>query len=84
MADVVIYSTQTCTYCHRAKQLLEMKKIPYTEIMIDEDDQKKEEMIKKSGRRTVPQLFIKGVSIGGCDDLYELDRTGKLDEMLAR
>lgn len=84
MADVVIYSTQTCVYCRRAKQLLEMKKIPYTEIMIDEDDQKREEMIEKSGRRTVPQLFIKGVSVGGCDDLYELDRTGKLDKLLAK
>jgi len=82
MAQVVIYSTNTCVACRRAKQLLNMKGVPFTEIMVDEDEAQREEMIKRSGRKTVPQLFINGVSIGGSTDLYELERTGELDKLL--
>lgn len=76
---VIIYSTQYCGYCQRAKQLLDRKKIPYTEIDVTNDTALREKMEVESGRRTVPQIFIDGKHIGGCDDLYELDKDGGLD-----
>lgn len=82
MAQVTIYTTKVCPYCVRAKQLLERKGIEYQEISA-EDEAVRETMITKAGgRRTVPQIFINNHHVGGCDDLYALDKAGKLDGML--
>ncbi len=82
MRRVVVYSTQVCPYCERAKQLLQRKNVAFQEIKVDTDHQAREEMIERSGRRTVPQIFIDEHHVGGCDDLYALDHAGKLDELL--
>jgi glutaredoxin 3 len=82
MSDVVIYTTKVCPYCVRAKALLDRKGVEYQEISA-EDEAVREAMITKAGgRRTVPQIFINGQHIGGCDDLYALDKEGKLQPML--
>ncbi len=82
MSKIVVYSKEVCPYCVRAKALLTRKGVVFTEIKIT-DEQKKEEMIKKSGgRMTVPQIFINEKHIGGCDDLYALEAEGKLDALL--
>lgn len=77
-----MYSTSYCPYCIRAKQLLDSKGIYYQEIRVDENPEKKAEMIAKSGRQTVPQIFINEQSIGGCDDLYALESQGQLNKLL--
>ncbi|MDI6635900.1 glutaredoxin 3 [Pantoea dispersa] len=82
MANVEIYTKVTCPYCHRAKALLDQKGVSYQEIPIDGDAVKREEMIKRSGRTTVPQIFIDAQHIGGCDDLYSLDGRQGLDPLL--
>jgi glutaredoxin 3 len=83
MPRVEIYSTLFCPYCARAKSLLERKGVKYTNIDIIEDSAKRDEMLDRSGGRTsVPQIFIDGEHIGGFDDLYALDRAGKLDKKL--
>lgn len=82
MPKVIIYTTTICPYCVQAKQLLERKAIKYQEILLDEQPQLRDEMVKLSGRRTVPQIFINEQPIGGCDDLYTLERTGELDKLL--
>ncbi|MCE3045862.1 MULTISPECIES: glutaredoxin 3 [Legionella] len=82
MASIIMYSTSYCPYCLRAKQLLDSKKVSYQEIRVDEEPGKRDEMIARSGRRTVPQIFIDGQHIGGCDDLYALEDAGKLNELL--
>lgn len=83
MAKVEIYSTKTCPYCVKAKVLLDKKGAAYTEIDVTNDDQARMDLIKKAnGMRTVPQIFIDDAHIGGCDDLYDLDRNGKLDPLL--
>ncbi len=83
MAKVEIYSTAICPYCVRAKALLERKGAAYTEYMVDRDAARRDEMLARaSGRRTVPQIFIDGRHVGGCDDLYDLDRAGELDKLL--
>ena len=83
MARVEVFSTQVCPYCVRAKQLLDSLGASYEEIRIDNDDAKRQEMMTRSGRRTVPQIFINGESIGGCDDLYDLHRAGQLQAKLS-
>lgn len=84
MAKVEIYTKMTCSYCYRAKALLKQKGIEPEEIAIDFGGQRRREMIERAGgRMTVPQIFIDGRHVGGCDDLFELDRMGTLDEMLA-
>lgn len=82
MAHVKIYTTDYCPFCHRAKALLENKGIEYEEISVQHDPSLRAEMEKLSGRRTVPQIFINGKSIGGCDDLYALDAKDNLDNLL--
>ena len=83
MAKVEIYSKWTCPFCVRAKRLLEMKKIAYEEIAIDMDSAARAAMIERTGgRSTVPQIFIDGRHVGGCDDLMTLEYDGKLDAML--
>ena len=84
MAEVVLYTTMMCPYCYRAKQLLEDKGVAFTEIDVGMDAAKRREMTERSGGgRTVPQIFIGGRHVGGCDDLYALDHAGKLDPLLA-
>ena len=84
MASVEIYTKVTCPYCVRAKRLLEMKKIDYREIAVDRGGAPKEEMVQRAnGCSTVPQVFIDGRHIGGCDDLMNLEYDGKLDALLA-
>lgn len=83
MATVTIYSTRVCPYCVRAKALLDGKHVPYTEVLVDEQPEKRVEMMQRSGRRTVPQIFVGNHHVGGFDDLYILDRSGGLDPLLA-
>jgi glutaredoxin 3 len=80
--QIVIYSTSYCPYCVRAKELLKRKGVEFTEILVDQDEKKREEMIARTGRYTVPQIFINNLHVGGCDDLYALEREGKLSELL--
>ena len=80
--DIIIYSGTHCPYCVRAKELLKRKGVSFTEILVDEDDKQREEMIAKTNRHTIPQIFINGQHIGGYDDLYALERSGKLTELL--
>ena len=83
MAQVEIYTTMFCPYCARARSLLERKGVDYTEIDIIEEPQRRDEMIRRAGgRTTVPQIFIDGEHIGGCDDMVTLDRAGELDPKL--
>jgi glutaredoxin 3 len=82
MANVIIYSTEFCSYCVTAKKLLEKKGVHYSEIRIDADPTQRDEMIKKTNRYTVPQIFINDLHVGGCDDLYALERSGQLDKLL--
>lgn len=82
MKKIVIYTTSVCPYCIRAKALLDRKGFTYEEINA-EDEKIRDEMIQKSGgMRTVPQIFIGDTHVGGSDDLYALDKEGKLDEMV--
>ena len=84
MQLVEIYTTPICGFCARAKALLEAKNIPYTEIDVMLSPDKRVEMEARShGGRTVPQIFVGGVHLGGSDELYALDRAGKLDPLLA-
>lgn len=82
MAEVIIYSTGYCSYCARARDLLIKKNVSFTDIRVDLDAELREEMIIKSGRHTVPQIFINGQHIGGCDDLHALEAQGTLDQLL--
>ena len=83
MARVEIYSKFMCPYCARAKKLLESKGVDYEETEISMGGAKREEMIQRSnGRTTVPQIFIDGRHVGGSDDLYELESSGRLDPLL--
>ena len=82
MANVIIYTSDNCSYCLHAKQLLDNKHVTYTEIRVDLDAAKRDEMVRLSGRRTVPQIFINDQSIGGFDDLAALAKEGKLDPLL--
>jgi glutaredoxin 3 len=84
MASIVIYTTAACPYCLAAKRLLAQKGAPFEEIKVDGDPAGRAAMTKRAGgRQTVPQIFIDGRHIGGCDDLYELDQAGRLDPLLA-
>ena len=84
MQPVKIYTTGICPYCRRAKQLLAARGVQeLEEIRVDDDPQQREEMMRITGRRTVPQIFIGGQHVGGCDDLYALDERGGLVPMLA-
>jgi glutaredoxin 3 len=83
MSNVTIYTSPMCPYCHRAKALLQEKGAEIREIDILMDSRARHEMEEKSGRRTVPQIFVGETHVGGCDDLYALDSAGKLDPLLA-
>ena len=82
-AEVQVYSTTFCPYCVRAKSLLERKGVAYTEINLDsEAPEVKVELMQKTKQRTVPQIFINDQFIGGFDQLYALEKAGKLDELI--
>lgn len=82
--EVVMYTTTYCGYCHRAKMLMEEKQVPFEEINLDLQPERYGEMLSRAeGRRTVPQIFVNGQGIGGCDEMYNLERKGQLDELLA-
>jgi glutaredoxin 3 len=83
MSKVVIYTSSSCPYCLRAKALLQRKNASFEEINIENDQQLREKMIQQAGgRKTVPQIFINNIHIGGCDDLYALEQEGRLQELL--
>lgn len=82
-SEVVIYSGNRCAYCNAAKRLLDSKNVGYTEINVDEDPARREEMVRRTQRQTVPQIFIGERHVGGFDDLSELNQSGGLDELLA-
>lgn len=84
MVIVEIYVKPTCPYCWRAKRLLDTKGVEYIETRVDFGGEVRQQMIQRAnGRTTVPQIFIAGRHIGGCDDLMALDREGRLDELIA-
>ena len=80
--DVVVYLAGWCPYCQRARSLLSKKGVQVREIDVDDDPQLREERIARSGRRTVPQIFIGEKHVGGCDDLLALDGRGELDRLI--
>jgi len=84
MAKIEIYTQPWCPYCARALHLLQAKGVEVNEIDAPHGSAEREESIKRSGRTTVPQIFIDGRHIGGCDDLVALDRSGALDPLLSR
>ena len=83
MPEVVMYCTDVCPYCQRAERLLKSKGVKIRKIRVDEDRGKLKEMIKLTGRNTVPQIYIGKKHVGGFDDLSELDMMDELDELLA-
>ncbi|MCZ8078111.1 MAG: glutaredoxin 3 [Fuscovulum sp.] len=84
MKPVEIYTTPTCPYCHAAKRLLTKKGVDFTEIDVSRDPTLRSKMTARAGgSHTVPQIFIGGTHVGGCDDIHALDHAGKLDPMLA-
>ena len=83
MPEVVMYCTEVCPYCQRAERLLKSKGVKIKKIRVDQDRSKLKEMIKRTGRNTVPQIYIGDKHVGGFDDLSELDIMDELDELLA-
>ena len=85
MARVLMYCTSSCPYCQAADRLLEKKGVQDVErVRVDLEPARRAEMQKKSGRRTVPQIWIGGRHVGGCDELHELEYSGQLDQLLAK
>lgn len=84
MQPIDIYTSPICGFCHAAKRLLNEKGANFNEIDVLRDSERKQEMMQRAhGRHTVPQIFIGDTHVGGCDDLYDLERAGKLDALLA-
>ena len=84
MKPVTIYTKNYCPFCSQAKDLLRAKQAAFDEISVDGDPEGQRQMaVRANGRSTVPQIFVGDVHVGGCDDLYALDRAGKLDALLA-
>ena len=84
MADVKMYTTTYCPYCVRAKHILNRRNVPFEEIDVSRDHEKRAWLVKVTGQRTVPQIFIDGEPIGGSDELYDMDRSGELEKRLRR
>lgn len=80
--DVVVYMSDWCPYCQRAIGLLEAKHVTFKQINVDDDAKFREEMMARSQRRTVPQIFIGDKHVGGCDDLFALEQSGELDRLI--
>lgn len=83
MSTVVIYTTTICPYCVRAKHLLKQKGVSWQEIDVSHNAEERMALVARTKQRTVPQIFINDAHIGGCDELYALERAGKLDALLA-
>jgi glutaredoxin 3 len=83
MPEIIIYTTKICPYCVMAKRLLDRKGAKYTEVNVDEKAGVREEMMAKTKRRTVPQIYIGDFHVGGFDELYALERDKKLDDLLS-
>lgn len=83
-SPVEIYTKAYCPYCLRAKELLRIKGVPFVEYAIDHDATLTAEMLQRSGRETVPEIFIANRCIGGCAELFDLDESGELDRLLSR
>ena len=83
MHPVTVYTTQYCPYCIRAKHLLRNKAVAYKEISVDGNPALRQEMVARSGRYTVPQIWVGETHVGGCDDLMLLEYQGRLDVLLA-
>ena len=82
-ANIEIYTWDHCPYCQRTIQLLDKKRVNYTRYRIDGDEQAREKMaVRSGGKKTVPQIFIDGKNIGGCDDTHALDAKGELDKLI--
>ena len=79
---VTVYVADWCPYCQRAKSLLQEKNVIFNEINVEEDEAAREQMITRSKRRTVPQIFVGDKHVGGCDELLALDRSGELDRLI--
>lgn len=84
MAKVTVYMTNYCPYCSAAKNLLKSKGVPFSEVNVEGDSAKRQWLVEASGQRTVPQIFINDQSIGGFQELSELNRSGKLDALLSQ
>jgi glutaredoxin 3 len=82
MKKVRMYSTRVCPFCVMAKRLLQNKGVHFDEIRVDEDHDQRDEMVRVTGRRTVPQIFVGDTHVGGFDDLSALERAGELDPLL--
>lgn len=82
MAKIVIYTTNYCGYCRRTKALLRLKNLPFDEINVEEDEAERKWLVKTTGQRTVPQIFINDKSIGGYAELVELEKSGELDNWI--
>lgn len=82
MAEVIVYSSDYCPYCIRAKQLLKSKNVAFEEIRVDGKPQVRAEMANKAKRTSVPQIWIGSTHVGGCDELFALERAAKLDALL--
>lgn len=83
MKTIEIYSSPLCGFCHAAKRLLNAKGVAYSEIDVLSQPERRQEMMNRAnGRHTVPQIFVDGAHVGGCDDLYALENSGKLDPLL--
>ncbi|WP_187428444.1 Glutaredoxin 3 [Roseobacter fucihabitans] len=84
MQSIEIYTSPLCGFCHAAKRLLKEKGVAFTEVDVLRNPDRKAEMIERAnGGRTVPQIFVGATHVGGCDELYALERAGKLDSLLA-
>lgn len=83
MPNILIYTTKICPYCVMAKRLLDKKGASYTEINVDSEPGLREEMMRKTNRRTVPQIYIGDFHVGGFDELHALEQQKKLDDLLA-
>ena len=81
-AKIKMYSSAWCPFCIQAKRLLDSKGAVYEEILVDGDPKKRSQMMQESGRHTVPQIWINDLHIGGCDDLFSLERSAKLDSLI--
>lgn len=82
MSEILIYTANLCPYCTMAKRLFDRKGVKYTEINVDSKPGLRQEMMTRTKRRTVPQIYIGDYHVGGCDDLYALDRSHQLDSLL--
>jgi glutaredoxin 3 len=80
--DIYLYSSRLCPFCTQAKRLLEHKGLAYRELLVDGDPALRQEAMTRSGRRTVPQIWVGDTHVGGCDDLFALERAGALDGLL--